>query len=616
MTFEPRDTVVDWTALSRKAAGSGYRPPRQPQVRSYLGLGASLIAVLLVMLGLGLTLRPSGAADASASPTIEPSTGPVLAFVEDKAFRFELFTPHAWFTSDQRIDPVARITYLGPAASVTISHAASPVLFTLREVGGTREMGGAMDQPCLRTTLRQGEPMEYAFTKSGTPNEGGFDGAWYQDPVLRLPAGRWRITAMFDVFVGECGGERHQLSVENTIDVGPAPVAATETTAAATPLPTPSPTLSADARDAREIVRKYVDALASGHSDVAWPMLSDWSKTTVGAFATFSDAERRLQAYAPAGPTIAVTDDPNAIQAALAEDRGVDLAAVADAGRAHLVTLDWPTSRDIAPKDLLVAPIDGRWSIWLDATAETYGAWPFPDGCPAFAMTVRRCTAVVDEAAMSANVDRSAAEAVWLLPEPGCGADPLGEGLAICTRTMSFVAGVRFDWAGQPSVRQSIFCGVGPPSLVCSETPGIQASDLHSGYWDVPCTGEPPAGCPSPIPKPPDPDHVGRPLLIDAVDVPVGAVGHHEEEIGRAVLVDGIVQEARFSIDQVQDTFLLDPGIVRLELHSTIAGRPPFDNIYQRGVFPGPEEVRVVLVYDVAETRPEAVLRIQDVEVR
>ena len=99
--------------------------------------------------------------------------------------------------------------------------------------------------------------------------------------------------------------------------------------------------------------------------------------------------------------------------------------------------------------------------------------------------------------------------------------------------------------------------------------------------------------------------------------MPVGAVGHREVEIGRAVLVDGIVQEARFSIaDQTQVGFLLDPGLVRMELRSTIPGRPPFDNIYQRGTFKGAEEVRVVLVFDVAETGQDAVIHVTDVLVR
>jgi hypothetical protein len=234
-------------------------------------------------------------------------------------------------------------------------------------------------------------------------------------------------------------------------------------------------------------------------------------------------------------------------------------------------------------------------------------------------LSARRCEAVVTTAASNIGFDRSTATATFLMADPGCGSDPLSDDAVLCTRSTSHVAGVRFDRADGASVLSEVFCGVGPPTLTCSETPGIQAVDLHgAGYWDVPCAGEPPDGCPTPIPKPTGAAAaVGRELHIDAIAVPVGAVGHREVEIGSAVLVDGIVQEARFSIaDQAQVGFLLDPGLVRMELRSTVPGRPPFDNVYQRGTFEGPEEVRVVLVFDVAETGPDAVIHVTDVLVR
>ena len=75
------------------------------------------------------------------------------------------------------------------------------------------------------------------------------------------------------------------------------------------------------------------------------------------------------------------------------------------------------------------------------------------------------------EAASQAGVDRSKATSIWLMSEPGCGDDPLADRGGGCARTTSFVAGVRFDVTGAGPVRTDIFCGVGPPSLVCSETP-------------------------------------------------------------------------------------------------------------------------------------------------
>ena len=273
-----------------------------------------------------------------------------------------------------------------------------------------------------------------------------------------------------------------------------------------------------------------------------------------------------------------------------------------------------------ATTNLVVAPIDGgAWRIWLDTAPGAYGTWPFPDGCAAFGLSARRCEAVVATAASNVGFDRSKAIATFLLADQGCGGDPLSDDIVLCTRSGSVVAGVRFDRADGTSVLSEVYCGVGPPTLTCSETPGIQAVDLHgAGYWDVPCAGEPPDGCPNRITAPTGPAAAARrELKIDAIAVPVGPVGHREVEIGRAVLVDGIVQEARFSIaDQTQAGFLLDPGVVWMELRSTVPGRPPFRNIYERGTFKGPEEARVVLIFDVAETGADAVINVTDVLVR
>jgi hypothetical protein len=96
-----------------------------------------------------------------------------------------------------------------------------PIGFQIKEVGGEWMMGGAMAQPCLRTELAKGEAAVLPFSKAGTPDnpKGGFDRAWYEDPVLRLPEGTWQIVAYLDVWIGDCGGERHQLTVENVLVV-------------------------------------------------------------------------------------------------------------------------------------------------------------------------------------------------------------------------------------------------------------------------------------------------------------------------------------------------------------------------------------------------------------
>jgi len=605
-----RDPVEEWRDVSRRAAqATGYRSRSRTVARpaGRLAVGAAAALALVVVLG-GLAIR--------GRPTTISPAGPVVASAEDASFRLDLTTPQATYGPEDAIEPVARVTYLGPRATETIFHAAYPIGFRIEEVGGQRLMGGGMDTPCLRTELAKGESAVLPFAKAGSPDDPrqGFDRAWYEDPVLRLPAGTWRIIAYLDVFIGDCGGERHQLTVENEVHV----VSGDASPAAATP----SPSLSADAATALEIVRKYEDGLSTGHLEPSWKLLSRWSKTIIGGYATFVDAEAREIAMLGAMVEIgSPSRDPSRLDPALLGDRAADLATAVDPARAYVISVHRPGVDGTAEgtRNLVVAPAGGQWQIWLDIPPGSYGAFSYPDGCAAFGLSPRRCEAVVNAAASNLGFDRSTSVGTVLMPDPGCGGDPLSADLGVCTRTMSFVAGVRFESSGGVKVRTDIFCGIGPPTLVCSESPGLEAIDLHNaGYWDVPCSGEAPTGCATPMPLLSVAAAAeGRELRIDALDVPVGPVGHREVDIGTAVLPNGILTEATFRIaNESQDGFLIDPGIVRMELRSSEPGRPAFDNIYSHGVSDGPEEVHVFLVFDVVETSPGSMVTIADVIVR
>ena len=187
-----------------------------------------------------------------------PNADPVVREVDDGVFRLRLSTPHGIYGPTDPIEPVATVTYLGPNPTETMWHAASPVYFTIDEVGGDRRMDGAMPAPCLHTEIQKASPIDYAFRKSGTTRF-GFDAAWYADPVLRLPVGVWRIRAALAVETTDgsdtCGGIGHGLELDNVIVVvgnepssNPLPTAPAPTPrlASATPTstvePSPSPT--------------------------------------------------------------------------------------------------------------------------------------------------------------------------------------------------------------------------------------------------------------------------------------------------------------------------------------------------------------------------------------
>jgi hypothetical protein len=252
-----RDPVDEWRELSARAAqATGYRPARDGSVRSSRGVGFGVVAAAIVVVLAGLALRPLSTATSS-------NPGPVVASATDAEFRLTLTTPKGTYTPQDAIGPVASLTYLGPDQTATIFHATKPAQFRIEEVGGTRVMGGGTTQPCISTVLLMGTPTDVAFGKGGSPTDDpsrGFDVAWYEDPILRLPKGTWRIVASLDVTLGGCSGERHALEVGNVIRVVsgvPAPTPSVPTLSAQqpTPLATPTPTYPVSSPPAATVVK-------------------------------------------------------------------------------------------------------------------------------------------------------------------------------------------------------------------------------------------------------------------------------------------------------------------------------------------------------------------------
>jgi hypothetical protein len=159
------------------------------------------------------------AGSCGGTPSQSPVARPAVGAERDDRFELRLQSARSSFRSTEPIEPVAFVTYSGPADTV-VYHAASMVGFRIEEIGGTRSMGGGMDTPCLQTPMAAGQTVSIPFEKAGVVAENpaeGFDAAWYQDPVLRLPPGRWRVIAYLSASLGDCGGESHEF--ETSIEI-------------------------------------------------------------------------------------------------------------------------------------------------------------------------------------------------------------------------------------------------------------------------------------------------------------------------------------------------------------------------------------------------------------
>jgi hypothetical protein len=229
----------------------------------------------------------------------------------------------------------------------------------------------------------------------------------------------------------------------------------------------------------------------------------------------------------------------------------------------------------------------------------------FPEACDDLGFPERQCRAIVARATEQAGLradDVVSARFVAKEADVRLG----GQRIAVVALT---VAG------GQERVEEVWCVGISDSDdRVCVDNAQI---GIGGGIdRDVPCTGEPPAGCAT-LPPTPRPASVAasKPLEVEVVDVPLDHVGTYEVLVGEAGLPDGYLSERRGALaDTRPTTFWIDNGI-RIDVRPIEAGRPPIGSIY-RDQYDGVEPVRVFLVFEVVETSPGAVLEVRDIVVR
>ena len=166
-----------------------------------------------------------------------------------------------------------------------------------------------------------------------------------------------------------------------------------------------------------------------------------------------------------------------------------------------------------------------------------------------------RCDAILTMAAESLGVADDAVTAIEIAPDPTPRTDGILE-----TRSGSAGIGVIARVAG--ATRDVRLCMGVAMEPACTLEPRLTIhSAIGNGYEDVPCPGEPPAGCATPVPSP-DPGAVtaGRPLRIEHVVLPVTSVGHQELRLGTAVLPNGVWTVARAELGDPGPTASTSPA--------------------------------------------------------
>ena len=117
-------------------------------------------------------------------------------------FTLTVSSPHSVYSESQAIDVQAALSRAQGSGWTDLSGSGSGlIVFGVKELGGTREMGGLSTADCAigRYTVSPGDPLVVPFFKSGgfsgSDPDAAFWRSYFADPLLHLPAGNWEISA-------------------------------------------------------------------------------------------------------------------------------------------------------------------------------------------------------------------------------------------------------------------------------------------------------------------------------------------------------------------------------------------------------------------------------------
>jgi hypothetical protein len=247
------------------------------------------------------------------------------------------------------------------------------------------------------------------------------------------------------------------------------------------------------------------------------------------------------------------------------------------------------------------------------------GPGPTPRPCEQL-YSVRRCLAMADEATAFSEKTRDDVDSVVILPDPTPEIGPDGE---VILQTLGGAAPIRVRLLMRDGTTLDAQMCTGIPSgPACADEPqpwDTTGNLIGGGYHDVPCAGEPPDGCPTPIPSidagvVPD----ATPIKVPSVMIPIDRVGGYEVTLGKGSLPNGIVTQATYRLADPwpMDVTFSAEGAPRLEIRSLEPDGRPFQNAYEHGWRDGLERIEAVLVFEVRRFDPGASLEVVEVVVR
>jgi hypothetical protein len=161
--------------------------------------GLAVWAILLaVVSGCGQAPTPTG-----------PTGQPIDVEGRDAGFALSMRVDSDVVDAGAAIDVSAILTWEGAAPAATIwGSAGGPVSFGIEQLDGKIVLIPINDAACATHDYAHLVPVAIPFQKSGGFTENDPNAAFYRtyfaDPVLRLPAGHWKVSASASGYVAPC----------------------------------------------------------------------------------------------------------------------------------------------------------------------------------------------------------------------------------------------------------------------------------------------------------------------------------------------------------------------------------------------------------------------------
>jgi len=166
---------------------------------------------------------PSAVAPSPVSPAVVRAAA-VEGNAAEPSFNLRIQAGSAVYRYGVPIQIRAWLTGTGPRAQEQLVASGSGlVLFTWEQQGGDLRQEALATAVCAPYSMNRGQALPAPFAKSGgfsaDDPHAAFWKQYFADPALHLPAGRYRIHAQTDFYVGECGGLEHRLDAAIVVDV-------------------------------------------------------------------------------------------------------------------------------------------------------------------------------------------------------------------------------------------------------------------------------------------------------------------------------------------------------------------------------------------------------------